>query len=242
MDKPGSKEEAKPDDVEKPKPDASKNGKEEKPEPKEGSPRWNEVYRKMNDFKREKEELAKDLDALRRHSREMAENLEKINKQKADKPKMPTPNPAEDPEGYAAWHELQLAEKEKQFEEIRRKDKEESMLMFMNAMYDDYEDMAVIAERDMEKDQKLRDEIYSKPNPWKAAYQYGKKKKSDSAPANPIDVENGGDIPPSGNDDNMELRDDEMRVAKNLWPGMPTDKVKEKYLEHKKALGIGGRK
>jgi|GEM_PF-6590926 len=245
MDKPEVKEDVAVE--EKPKAAAlngAAKGDADKHEPKEGSPRWNEIYRKMKDTEREKEELRKDLDALRKHSRDMAERMESLAKEKADRPKPPAPNPAEDPEGYRAWVDNNQTELQKSWSEQLRKTQNENMIMMMHAMYDDYEENAAIAERDMENDPKLREEIYSKANPFKAGYEYGKKKKGASSAPKPVDVESAGDIPPSGDESEDELSEIELRTARNLWPGMPVDKLKEKYVSHKKAMGIkprGGR-
>ena len=103
--------------------DDKEKGKEKDPdnhEPSVNSPRWKEVYNKWKHSEAKAEELEKDVDAVRTHARNLEARVLELAEKKADRSEGPSPDPAVDPEAYAAWVELKY-EKKKQEDEKQRK-------------------------------------------------------------------------------------------------------------------------
>ena len=221
--------------------DAEKGGKknDDEKDPEVNSGRWKEVYYKWKRAEEKSVDLEKDVDALRTHSKKMEARLLEISEKKADKTEGPRPDPATDPEAYAKWVDLQYQIKEKKAEEARATQRLEDKRDVAEGLFDDYNEVVAIAERDMARDPELHKKIWSASNPFIAAYKYAKAKdktaKDHKENADKGHVEGGG-TPEGEEEDAPEVDEKEARVIRNLFPETPFEKAKEKYLSSRKKM------
>jgi hypothetical protein len=220
----------------------AKGGDEHEPQP--AHPRFKEVYGKMKALERENEEKQKDIDALRNHSRQITTRLEEIEKKKADRPAPVAPDPIAEPDAHKAWVASQDLERQKETDKKLAQNRIETLIEVEAGLHDDYDEVVKIAEREMEKNPDLKKQVFTAGNPARAGYKLGKKIQEEKAKLekDEIDrkdrikgahVEGAGDNPPpAGTGD--KVTDEERRVIKNLWPDLPYEAAKKKYLANRR--------
>lgn len=212
------------------------------------SPRFKEVYKKMKDYEKEREDLSKDLESIREHNAKLATKLQEIEKTKADRVEEPAPDPEVDPKAYKAWAEHQIARERKRRDEELEKIRMDNMIHIERGIHEDYDDVIKLAEREMKKDAALEKKIWGAQNPAREAYRLGRKilddkKKSEEDETkrqeniDKSDLESPTPPPPSSPKESV-LTDDEKRVARKLFNDQPPEKAYEVYLAQKKAIGM----
>ncbi len=222
-----------------------KKEKEEEHEPPAEHPRFKEVYGKMKHFERVLSEKDKDIEALREHTFKLDEELRKAVKGRDDV-SIPEPDVVTDPEGHKKWREFTDARRDKDYQDKLNQQKMAMLIEVESGIHDDYEECVKMADREMKINKKTNDEIWSSKNPARAAYKLGRKlmddiKKSEKDEQDRSDrvkageVEGGGNPPPPKKDE-PTVSDEERRVIRNLFPGMPYKEAEKKYLEHRKVL------
>jgi len=245
----GAKADA-PDPAKEKKDAASPDGKKEEFNPSPEHPRYKEVYWRMKKTERELEDRAKDVEALRAHSQQLAAKLEELAATK--KSDDPEPDPAADPEAYKAWHRLQLAKKEKEFSERSEKQRVATLIEIESGLHEDYDQAVKIAEREMNRDEALKKKVWASANPARAAYQLGRKAMDEAAQKDKDELErqerlDAGEVhkdspaPPKTPNAEEDLTEAEKRVVRNLFPNMDFKEAAKKYAAQKKSLAGAGR-
>lgn len=220
-------------------------GKKEEFNPDPNHPRYKEVYWRMKKTERELEERAKDIEALRAHNERMAQAVEELKTvKKADDPE---PDAAADPEAYKAWSKLQLAKKDKEYQERLDKQRVATLIEIESGLHDDYDKAVKVAEREMSRDPALQKKVWGAANPARAAYQLGRKVMDEAAQKDKEEqerqetldagaVHKDSPAPAKTPAQEDELTDDEKRVVRNLFPGQDYKEAAKKYIAQKKAL------
>ena len=219
-------------------------------DPNAEHPRFKEVYWKMKKHERALEDREKDLEAVRSHNAQITARLEELERGSKVKHEEPEPDPAADPDGYKAWHRLQLQKKEKEFEERQERGRMANLIEIEAGLHEDYPQAIAVAEREMGRDAELKKKIWADPNPVRAAYKLGRKKMDEVAARDKEEQERqerldagategagGGDPKPGKEED---LSDDEKRVIRNIFRDMPFADAAKKYKEQKKLLAGRG--
>jgi hypothetical protein len=219
--------------------------------PPPNSPRWNEIYGKWKATEKRLQERDQDVEAMREHNAKMEARLAALEHTKADRPAEPEPDPAVDPDAYKKFHEMRRLKEREEWEKQRALDRHETQVEMQKEIHGEEEYLAKIkiAERDMTKDAELKKKIWGSPNPAKAAYQYGKQRaqemeKQEQEQEEREKTKKQTAVEPVGDGGAEEgekkedrLTDQEIRVCRNLFPEIPLEEAKKKYLKQKKALG-----
>jgi hypothetical protein len=219
---------------------------DKKNEPQPGSERWNEVYRKSKTFERMLTEKEKDIEALREHNKALEARMNEWEKKK-DVPEK-EPDPEVDPAGYKKWRDHKEAEREKQREQEREQQRLDMQIEVQKEIHEDYVDMVKLAEKLMDRDAKLRKQVYGADNPAKEAYKLGKKYKEDmdkletdekelKKTKEQVNVESGASESGEAPTKETDLTDEQKRVARNLFPDIPFEEAKKKYKSQLKSMG-----
>lgn len=216
-------------------------------EPPPKNERWNQVYFRMKDAERRLSEKEKDIDAIRSHNKKLEESLEELKVQKADKSAEVPPDPAIDPDGYKQWHEFQIKRKDREFDIRVNQIRLESMIETQRDLHDDYDEMAQVAERDIDRNPELKDKIWKSANPAREAYKYAKgkmeqfKKENKEEEDRILNVQKAsgteGNTPPASTPKEPKLNDEEQRVVRRMWPELPFKDAAQKYINQKIAMG-----
>jgi hypothetical protein len=210
------------------------------------NPRFKEVYGKMKTYEAALSEREKDIEVIRAHNARLAARLDEIEKNKADRKADPPPDPTVDPEGYKKWHEYELARKDKEYRDSLAAQRVQTMIEIEQGLHEDYAQVITAVEREMERDPKLKKEIWESPNPARAAYKYGRKKMDERQNAVKEETERQERLEqtkveranaPAAPKEEATVTDGEKRVIRNLFPDLPYKEAEKKYLTQKKAMG-----
>ncbi len=165
-------------------------------EPPSDHPRFKEIYGKMKEGDRKVEQLETQItedremhNAIIEHNKALQETMNSVLGKVTESTE---PDPQADPEAYKIWAKEKAEQEVKQTQPLDAQRKltpqQESVKhklalqeSAMDALNDDYAEMAGIAKQDMMKDVVLRNEIFSSSNPAKAAYKHGKARKEKAA-------------------------------------------------------------
>ena len=165
---------------------------EKKPEPPEGSKRWNEIYYEAKEAKRKLAEFEAKLaeeqsirEAMVDHNKSLQEAMDGLYDKVSASDR---PDPMADPEGYDRWlldrAKRELTKKEKAAAPVKppapeKLDKVKQQLGIMKSIYDDYDQVAEFAKGFLDKDPIAKNDLVFSENPPRALYEYGLKKKAE---------------------------------------------------------------
>lgn len=239
-------------------PEVSPDNPEQKPEPSEKPPEHPQFQKRINEFtykvnsletKLEAEHQARLKDdaafnALAEQNKQLAESLDKVEDKVFD---VAAPDPETDPTAYADWRDERLLKKmEKMVKpptelpppppspavppQPRSQDMRETV---QQGLHDDYKEMVAETMQDMKTDRALYNTVWQAQNPYKEAYDYGKRKINMSNQARQGNLNQayaeGGGVPP-GADGANRLTESEKYLADKL------NITEEKYLNRKQII------
>lgn len=155
------------------------------------------------------------------------------------------PNYDDDPKGYMDWRTTQA---ERKFEKMLKttsppKPTSQSTSQPVHvqeaaqeAMHDDYKEIIAEANKDIQKDSALSNAIWDSPNPYKAAYDYGvrKRKVAEELRQGNLDRAYVEDGTPPPQDATSLSPEDKACIAKMRSGG--ADITEEKFLAHKQTI------
>lgn len=226
---------------------------------------WKETERKLKAFKAEQEQKeaarAAEIEAIKAHNKALAESIGDVQGALSS---VTRPDPLEDPEGYDQW--MKESVKRELLQEIKGDSLQpepplpayqpppssrpeydaippemKAKQAVQESLHDDYAEMEAIAFQDMEADPALRNHIISAPDPFKTAYEYGKRRKELLAQekkktTDQAYVESG--TKPQPDTPKRQMTDIERRIQMGL--GIPEDKMLEqlKAIEAAKMKGV----
>jgi len=210
-------EEKKPAGVEKENTEA---GKEENTDPSDKMgpehPRYKQIYGQMKNLERKTQQQEADLTLMSQHNKRLAEQMESIDARLDSKEVAEAPNPVEDPEGYAKFHE------ERRQKDKIAADRKIADLQFnlqqeaQRDAHEDYDEVVNLVNAAMSKDPDLDKKIMKSSNPPKEAYKIGKtmlkeiEEKAHAEAQGHVEI---GSDPPVKTKESPKLTADEIRIA-----------------------------
>jgi len=153
-------------------------------------PRFKDIYAKMKNFERGLSEKDEAIISLKQHNETLQSAIDAISSKSLDEAR---PDPVSDPEAFAKWsvdvakREISKGAKGNGADKVdKSKDipkpiegdiRLSAQIAAMDAVYEDYNEMIEGVKDDIEKDDVLRNRIWSSPNPPREAYKYAVTKK-----------------------------------------------------------------